>query len=179
MDKKEAFGFYKLIRSEEISWLNLRRQYSQQYLTLISAIFAISLGAFYQFKNDPLLVIAVTLGPLLNILLCITAIKMCNRFYRRFLEGITIQAKIESLLGLDNQREKNQKDAAIHSFPDDKYYLPDRWLKSRKQRSSLDFVNEHMGSGSNRYVQLSFWLLLIANIVLIIGIIISSILQIF
>ena len=179
MDKKEAFDFYTLIRGQEIAWLNLHRQYSQQYLTLISAIFAISLGAFYQFKNYPLLVIAIILGPLLNILLCITAIKMCNRFYQRFLEGVTIQAKIEPLLGLDNQRGKNQKDPVIHPFPNDRYYLPDRWLKSQKQKSSLDFVNEHMKSGSNKYVQLSFRILLVANIVLCIGFIISSILQIF
>jgi hypothetical protein len=179
MDKKEAFDFYKLIRGEEISWLNLHRQYSQQYLTLISAIFAVSLGALYQFKNEPLLVVAVILGPLLNILLGITAIKMCNRFYQRFLEGVTIQAKIEPLLGLDTQREENQEDDTRYPFPDDKHYLPNRWLESRKQNSSLDFVNDHMKSGSNKYVQLSFKLLLVANIVVIIGIIVSSILQLF
>ena len=179
MDKKEAFDFYKLIRGEEISWLNLHRQYSQQYLTLISAIFAVSLGALYQFKEDPLLILAVILGLLLNVLLCITAIKMCNRFYQRFLEGVTIQAKIEPLLGLSNPREEKAENATVWPYPNDKYYLPERWLKSRSQKSSLDFVNDHMKSGSNKYVQLSFWLLLVANIALIIGIIVSSILRLF
>lgn len=179
MDKKEAFDFYKLIRGEEIPWLNLHRQYSQQYLTLISAIFAVSLGALYHFKEDPLLVLAVILGPFLNVLMCVIAIKMCNRFYQRFLEGVTIQVKIEPLLGLSNQREKKAEDDTVWPFPNDKYYLPERLLKSRNQRSSLDFVNDHMKSGSNKHVQLSFRLLLVANIALIIGIIVSSILHLF
>ena len=178
MDKEIAFDFYKQVKEQEISWLNLHYQYSQQYLKLIAAILAISIGAIYQFKNEPLIIFTVITGPSLNVLLCITAIKMCNRFYQRFLEGVSIQAKIEPLLGLNNSRYKNKQDNYIENnkkspFPDDIYYLPERWIESRKHNTSLEFIKENMKSGANKYVQLSFILLLFVNIVLIISIFIS------
>lgn len=179
MERKETFEFYKLIRSEEISWLNLHQQYTQQYLKLISAILAISLGALYQFRTIPFLLIVVIVGPSLNIFLCITAIKMCNRFYQRFLECITIQAKIEPLIGIIYKRKKKKNNTPNFFFPKDEYYFPERWLESRKNHnSSLDFIKNQMRSGSNKYVQLSFRLLLGANILLIIAIIISIIMKI-
>ena len=174
MEKEIAFDFYKQIKDQEISWLNLHRQYSQQYLTLISAILAISIGAIYQFKNEPFIILVVIIGPLLNIIFCITAIEMCNRFYNRFLEGISIQAKIEPLLSIYNLRDKNKGDDDNFPFPDDIYYLPARWVESRIEDNSLDFIEKNMKSGANQYVQFSFWLLLFVNIVLIAIIFVSS-----
>ena len=162
MDESKALEIYKMIKGEETMWLNLHRQYSQQYFTLIAAIFATSLLATYHFRGEPWLTLIVLIAPIVNILLSVTAIRMCNRFYQRFLEGITIQAKLEPLIGLTGPRPDEIE--ASRSFPEDKHILPERWLTGRKQGKAADFVQQKMGGGSNRLVQASFYLLLVANV---------------
>ena len=178
MDKEDAFTYYKLIRDEEKFWLDIHHKYSQQYLTLISAIFAISIGALYQLKNEPLLVLVIIAPSLLNISLCVTARKMCDQIYRFFLEGVAIQKKLVPLIGLDNQRKINLgKTNNFHPFSEDKHYLPERWLKVPEQKLSCDWITKEMYTGSNRYTRITFLLLFVMNIGLIIGIIIFSIIQ--
>lgn len=169
MDESRAFEIYKIIRGEEAIWLNLHRQYSGQYFTLIAAVFGASLAAIYYFKGEPWL-LAVLIAPMLNILLCCTAIRMCDRFYQRFLEGITIQAKLEPLVGLIEPRPEAGEASEDSPFPQDKYILPERWLDSRQQPRAFDFVKENMGVGANRVVRWSFRLLIAANVLLAIAI---------
>jgi len=122
--------------------------------------------------SKPWPTLAVLIAPLLNILLCVTAIRTCSRFYQRFLETITIQAKLSHMIGLTAPRLKQTKSSGPVPFPRDKNILPERWLKGRHLKSSADFVKTKMRYGSNRLIRLSFYSLFLFNAAIAIGIII-------
>lgn len=175
MDENKAFEFYKLVRSEQISWLNLHREYAQHYSTFIAAVFAVTLGVIYQFKDNPWISLAAAIGPVINILLCVNADRVCDRFYQRFLEGITIQAKLEALLDFTSSRSgMGASSESSMPFPQDRYLLPERWLESRQYATAAQFVEANMDAGSNRLVRRIFRLLLVANIGLAVAIVIIS-----
>ena len=162
MNESTAIDIYKVFKSEELMCLNLHRQYSQQYFTLIVAILAASLLALYHFKDNLWIMLFILVAPIVNILLSLTAIKMCNRFYIRFLEAITIQVKLEPLIGFSATRPDASE--ASRPFPEDTHILPERWVTSRKQKKAQDFINDKMKRGSNRWARVSFFLLIVANI---------------
>lgn len=175
MDENRAFQFYKFLASQQISWLNLHREYAQHHLTFIAAVFAVTLGAIYQFKDNPWLSLVVAIGPVINILLCANASRVCDRFYRRFLEGITIQTKLEALVGFTSPRSDIDvsRESSI-PFPQDRYILPERWHDSRQYARAAQFVEAKMDGGSNRLIRRIFRLLLVANIGLTVAIVIVS-----
>jgi hypothetical protein len=84
--------------------------------------------------------------------------KLCDRFYEGMLEAITVTAKLEELLGLDDRSKGNKtvkEDSAV--FPKDDNLIPERWLKSRKNyKTSLEFISAHMNQGSNNMVRRAF-----------------------
>lgn len=167
MEKSDAFEIYKSRISEQAAWLNLHRQTSQQYFTLISVIFAALLAAFFKY-SDEFMSDLTFFGFLLNILLGVTGMRMCFRYYQRFLEEITIMAKIEPLIGLINTRVKIS-DNSISVLPKDESYIPDRWIKSRKGiNKSEEFVKNHKRTGSHKYVHWSFIYLISVNAIFII-----------
>jgi hypothetical protein len=175
MDENKAFEFYKVLRNEQISWLNLHREHAQHYLTFIAAVFAVTLGAVYQIKDNPWLLLATAIGPVVNILLCANASQVCDRFYQRFLEGITIEAKLETLLGFTSPRSGiGVSSESSMPFPQDQYILPERWLESRQYGTAAQFVETNMDGGANRLMRRVFRLLLIANIALAVAIVIIS-----
>lgn len=174
MNDKRALELYRLAREDEISWLNLYRQYSQQYFALVAALFGVSLGAIYHFRNEPWFSIAIIVGPILGALLSIIAVKTCDRFYQRFLESVTIQAKLEPLVGVTEKRSISADSPQLTPFPDDVHYIPERWFESRSQRTAADFVQVNKRKGSNKYVVWSFRVLLMANMALIVGILVNA-----
>jgi hypothetical protein len=175
MDKDKAFEFYRIVTSEQISWLNLHREYAQHHLTFIAAVFAVTLGAIYQFRDIPWLSLAVAIGPVVNVLLCANARRVCDRFYQRFLEVVTIAAKLEDLLGFASPRSTlGASSESSMPFPQDQHILPDRWLEARQYATAVQFVEAKMDAGSNRLLRRIFRLLLVANIVLIVAIVIVS-----
>ena len=81
---------------------------------------------------------------------------MCDRFYKGFLEDVTVTAKLEHEIGLSN--EFNIKDG--HVFPQDAIFVPERWLTDMESYArSVDFINTKMRSGSRRINRITFSLL--------------------
>lgn len=175
MDPSIALELYKIIRADNSSWLNLHRQYSQQYATLIIAIMGASLGALYQFGNSSLTAIGVSIGPILSILLCYNAMAACDRYYRHFLEGVTITAKLEPDIGLRKSRiiEYEQVGKSL-PFPQDDQILPMRWLNSRTQSDSAAFIEENMSSGINFQIRRTMRILVFLNSILLLVILLSA-----
>ena len=163
MNDNTAFELYKLARQDQINFLNLHRQYSQQYFVLITTLFGISLGVLYHFRDNPWIMIALIFGPILGVLLSINAIKACDRFYQRFLENITIQAKLEPIIDVKKVRTILSKEDNIMAFTEDDYLIPERWIKARSCPTSKEFVKTHKRRGVNKYIFLSFLVLIIAN----------------
>jgi hypothetical protein len=176
-DLSTIVEIYRAHLVEKANAINLHRDYSHQYFTLVAAILGVSAAAVHQFRAEPWLVLVVGVGPMLNILLCVTAIRMCDRFYRGFLEHITVLAKLEVRLGLATPLQ-DEREAL--PFPDDKFIMPERWLQARERAgSSAEFVQTHMKEGSNRVVRWTFMFLAAANAAFLIGIVVVVLLQVF
>ncbi len=178
MDSKTAFELYAIFRQENSSWLAAHREHSQQYLTLIAAILGVSIAAISQFEKwNPLLIFIIMIGPLFNWRLCKVAITMCNRSYQAYLEGLSIQSKLEQTIGLTGPRTlplENQ----IAQFPQDAYYLPQRWLETRHFATAKNFVEESMGKGANQVIRQTFEILGLLNFSVALGIFAYAILKI-
>jgi hypothetical protein len=170
-DMATLVELYRAQLGEQANAINLHKDYSHQYFTLVAAIVGVCAAAVHQFGAEPWLVLVVGIGPMLNILLCVTAIRMCDRFYRRFLEHITVLAKLEALIGLAAPLQET--DRAL-PFPDDKFIIPERWIQSRaRTESSAEFIQINMKEGSNRVVRWTFLFLAVANAAFLIGIVIA------
>lgn len=175
-DLSTVVEIYRAHLVEKATAINLHRDYSHQYFTLIAAIIGVSAAAVHQFRAEPWLLLVAGIGPMLNVLLCATAIRMCNRFYRGFLEHIAILAKLEARLGLAVPLRDS---IAALPFPDDKFILPERWIQSRdRAKSSAEFVQICMKEGSNRVVRLTFLVLAVANAAFLTGIIVAVVFQV-
>ena len=175
MDENQTLELYKIVKGDHVSWLNLHREHAEHYLTFIAAVFAVTLGGVYQFKDNPWLSLAIVIGPVVNVLLCANAAQICDRFYQQFLEAITIEAKLEALLGFTNPRPSVPSKSPM-PFSQDQYILPERWLKSRQPyATAAEFVEANMDSGANRLVRRVFRVLLVANIGFAVAIVVISI----
>jgi hypothetical protein len=169
MERDRLFELYLSVRSEQVEWMNRHGQNFRYYVTLIAAMLAATLGALYQFRGSPQFSrLAAVLGFGLNAGLCVVAILACNRSYQRFLEAVTITAKLESFLGLDGARpETAVAGKKGRAFPEDTSLLPDRWLKSRDEVSSADFIARKMNRGANLLTRVTMVILFTLNFVLL------------
>ena len=171
MNSDVALEIYKTTSEQQQSDLALHHQYSKLYFTLITTLLVISLGVVYNFINAPWALLAPTLACMLNSLFCYTAISVCNRYYLTFLESITIKAKLEPLVGLTEARPDEMTRSELPAFPADKFIIPERWLRDRKEYTTAKaFVEGKMKAGANRLIRLSFYFLLFLNILVIVGI---------
>jgi hypothetical protein len=165
LDPEKALELYKVFRTDNASWLRLHREYSQKYVTLITALMVASLGALYQFGNNPWATLGIIIGPILNILLSFNAIAACDRYYRQFLEGVTVQAKLEPFIGL---RQSRVSESGAYScpfpFPQDDEILPIRWLNSRTQSAADSFVQDNVGLGINHQVRRTMRIMIFLNL---------------
>jgi hypothetical protein len=170
-DKSTLVDLYRVHVDEQWNALDLHRSYSSQYFALVAAILGASLAAVDHFREQRWFILAVGMGPLFNAMLCATAIRMCNRFYQRFLEHTTVMAKLESLIGLAAPLEE---EGEAMPFPADKFILPERWIQARdRARSSAEFIQTNMREGSNRVVRWGFIILGGANLVFLVVIVVS------
>ena len=182
-ERDRLFQLYLASRSHEIEWMNRHSTQFEHYLTLVLAILAISLGAGYHFlvtrPDVSWLWWAVGGASIVNAVVVIAALKACDRSYQRFLEEVTISAKLEGLFGYDEhrpndrQQDNNEPDSPQSPpirFPDDTRLIPDRWVKSRaKHRKGTNFRKAKMKGGVNFWVRLTWILLCGSNAMIAIG----------
>jgi len=167
MNPEYALALYRHHSDRQARWLELHQKHCTQFLTLIAAVLAASLAAAHYFPGQTLVLAAVCLGPAVNIVLSLTAIKLCDRCYLAFLEDVTISAKLEREFGLGQRPAGNRE-----YWSKDELFIPGRWHTDRKQhRTSEDFVRANQKRGANSYVQMTFWILLIANALVLAGLI--------
>jgi len=173
LDHDKLFEFYLAVQSEQLQWMNRHEQHFRHYLMLVTAILAATLGAVYQFRSNVLFTLAAaTLGFVVNILLCCFAVLACNRSYQRFLEAVTIAAKLEGFFGLDGPRPSPaHREGSSPRFPKDARLLPERWLESRRQETAAQFVKENMGRGLNLVARITMVILAAMNAGLLVGVI--------
>jgi len=178
MDEKTALELYTIFRHENSLWLANYREHSQQYFTLVITILAASIAAISQFDTlAPPLMLLVAVGPLVNLFLCQIAVSTCNRSYQVFLEGISIQAKLEPIIGLTDPRNPPTEYQPVLQFSKDEYFLPERWLQSRHFATATKFVEEGMKKGANRLITRTFQVLALINIAIFLGIVVYGLIR--
>jgi len=169
MNNDHRFKLYLAMRSEHVEWITRQSEHFSHYLTLVVAILGLTTAAvyhLYESKECDLVVVAVaSVGFGANIALCCVARRACDRFYRRFLEAITVMAKLEASLEL----EKRPSDGA-GPFEDDKHWFPERfWRDRRCHKTGESFVKARMTKGVNSRVRAAMTVLAILNILLFVG----------
>jgi len=176
IDRHKLFRLYLAVRSEEVQWMNRHEQHFRHYVMLVTAILAAMLGAVYQFRGNVLFTLtAASVGFVFNIAFCRLAVLACNRSYRRFLEAVTIEAKLEAFLGLDGPRPSaSDHRGSSARFPKDAHLLPERYLRSRHQGTAAEFVKDNMGEGSNLVARITMGILAALNAILLVGVILVS-----
>jgi len=157
LDDDHILELYKLFRNHLHMSIDLHRQHLQHYLTFITAILGATLVGFFEVSLGWFSLIFL-IGPIINISICVLAIKMCDRFYEGMLESITITAKLEDLIGLSKPRDNKET-----VYPKDNYFLPERWLKGRDFATSAEFVEENMDGGVNDIARKIFIMLSAVN----------------
>lgn len=174
MEKEIAYRMYELFRNERYKSFELHRNTLQNYLAFSVTILGATIVGVLEIRNVGWIGAAIVLGPILNVLVCTLAIRMCNRFYLGALEKISIITKLESLLELKGQvnlTSANQKRAPV--FPGDKYFLPERWVEGTQHKTSAEFIEENMNAGVNRLAKRTFQLLIAVNMLLCIVILLN------
>jgi hypothetical protein len=179
IDKQTALGLYNLFRQENSLWLGKHQQHSQQYFTLIVAILAASIAAISPFSTlHPLLMGLIMIGPLFNVRLCHIATEVCDRAYQAYLEGLSIQSKLEQIIGLTEARNAPTANQQLLQFPKDEYFLPERWLWVRQKfATATEFVDTGMREGANQKIKQTFEVLAKINWMVLAGIAVYAILK--
>lgn len=167
MEEEHAVELYRIHSDGSFRSLDLHRQHAGQYFAIVTPVLAAALAGLYHFSDRTSLLLLMLSAPILNIFVCRLAEDVCDRFYQRFLEEVTVQSKLQALIGLARQRSTPTDASESAPFSGDAHILPERWLMPHSRyRRSADFVRESMNSGSNRGVRRCFRVLLVANIAL-------------
>ena len=168
---------YKLFRVEMIEIFKLHRESLQNYLAFVAVILGATIAGTLQISSIGWIGVIVILGPILNVFVCLLAIRMCNRFYLGILERITISAKLESILGIEEYKLTEVNQGNKTSFFKDIYILPERWMRGRQCDTAEEFIQQRLNAGVNRLAKLIFLSMIVVNILLVIVIIFAVFLQ--
>jgi hypothetical protein len=168
IDRSSLLQLYESMRSQRNTHRAVIFKDLQFYVALVSALlgFAVTLTAFglsHILESPAANPLAVSLFGL-----CILAIPAAGWFivghaltsiakeYQKLAEYLTVEQKLESLLGLDKPLTTqfgSGDDQQI--FPDDSCLLYDRWVSSRTHRTSAEFVDRLLESRKGLHVPLA------------------------
>jgi hypothetical protein len=176
MEEDSAFEIYKLFRGEFFQAIENHRETLQNYLAFAAAVLGATIVGFLQIRDIGYIGAIILTGPILNVSLCTLAIRICDRFYLAFLERVAIIAKLDSALGfLDPVDLTDEGQDKAHVFPEDRYLLPERWIKAGQQYATAEeFIQQHLNAGVNRLARQTFQLLIVVNILLGVAIVLVA-----
>jgi hypothetical protein len=141
----------------------------------VIAILAASIAAISELSTlEPALILLIAIGPLFSVLLCRLAIRICDRSYWAYLEGISIEAKLEPIIGLTEHGSLPEVTGPLLQFSKDEYFLPDRWVKFRHFATAEKFVEVGKKKGANQIINPAFTTLGSINLLLAIGIVVYT-----
>jgi hypothetical protein len=176
MKSDEIVSIYTSFKDDSKGWLGLHHQHFTQFVTIISAVLAVSIAAISQFQNNGWLLLFVVIGPIFNIILCFTATKVCDRFYQRFLEHETVAMKLFLLSGLSQSFSKEVEKRGIELFPESTHLFPERWVNAMSGYGTVEkFVQDYLNKGSNRLIRRTFRTLAIFNVIIGIAVIVFAV----
>jgi hypothetical protein len=142
---EKLLKLYELAINEEHHFLDAHQNRIAFFSGILSALIAGTVaGLFHTSEWYHLAILCV--GPVLIFVVSKIAIDGTFRLYQRFLEAVTIRAKIEQELGLTKKHSVNSN--ATNSYWQSEPIIPLRHIESRKDYKSSDsFIREHSRKG--------------------------------
>lgn len=165
LNPDQLLNLYNLTISRIEGNTQLRGMYTNYFLSVISAITgSIVIGISLLYKTK--LIWFLIIGPIVNLTLCFLAIKICESCSRNFLEQITIAARLEKMIGLENLSEGS--------------IIPEGWLSRQEDFydpnfSTKDYVKKNLYKSSNKILLLVFLSMALISIALAVLVIIIGI----
>ena len=163
-------NLYEIYRRNLVESLKLFQETARHYMMIIIVISGgIFTGIYVHGESHGLLLL---IACIVNAMICLLAVKNCDRFYIGFLEDIAITGKIEEQIGL---LTRDVGSTPPQVFRDDDTMLMNRWQEGRKRYThSQLFVDACMKEGANKYNHQTFHLLAVLNLLLFVYIIVLS-----
>ncbi len=152
MNETSALELFKLYNTAKTEAFKLHRATLQQNLAFSVALIGAVVAAIINIPSPGLPLLALIFVPILNVSICVLAIRMCNRYYLGALEKIAILMKLEPLVGLRDSRSTASEEGEGVALPQDEYFVPNRWIDAEIDRrfpTTESFTDFHMSSGVN------------------------------
>ncbi|MCK4664019.1 MAG: hypothetical protein KAT68_14215 [Bacteroidales bacterium] len=161
----------ELAINEEQHFLQEHQSRIKFYMGLISTLIAATFAGFLNSKEN-FHYYALIIGPILILIISTFAIKGTYRLYQRFLEAITVRAKLEQELGLTERKDNKDKKVYWKTEP----IISSRHIKSRMNSdSSENFIKKSSNKGYHLWTKYLFNLFQLISIVMMIGLFIIGI----
>jgi len=161
----------ELAINEEQHFLQEHQSRIKFYSGLISTLIAATFAGFLNSKED-FHYYALVIGPVLVFIISTFAIKGTYRLYQRFLEAITVRAKLEQELGLTENKHAQEERKYWKTEP----IISGRHVESRiKYESSENFIKKASNKGYHLWTKYLFNLFQLISIIMMIGLIIIGI----
>jgi len=145
IENEKPLKLYELAINEEHHFLDAHQNRVAFYSGILSALVAGTVAGFFQ-ASEWYHLAFLCIGPVLILVLSTIAIDGTLRFYQRFVEAVTIRAKIEQELGLTEEHSVNTNVSG--SYWRSEPIIPLRHIESRKKYESSDaFIKEHLKGG--------------------------------
>lgn len=159
--------------NEEQHFLQEHQSRIRFYTGLISTLIAATFAGFLNSKHD-FHYYSLIVGPILVFIISTFAIKGTFRLYQRFLEAITVRAKLEQELGLTMNDSNNDK----KEFWKDEPLVSSRHIEGRiKYNSSEKFIETQSNNGYHLWTKYLFNLFQIISVIMIVGLVIIGLEQ--
>lgn len=172
IEREELLKLYEIVVKEEHDFLEAHQTRVKFYTSIISALFAASVAGIIK-STAWYHLISVIIGPILTFSVSSIAVEGTFRLYQRFLETVTIRAKIEQALKLTDRLETEDNSSDLY-WPDESLIPPRHIEKRKKYASTKLFLQEHSEMGYHRSSFLLFKSFKIISAILFIGILVMA-----
>jgi len=165
LDKDALLSLYARYHDYMGECLNRHFNVRNYYTALLSALSGLYIGGILQLVitgvnvsrwSMPHYVLFVL--PVTIIVLSVWAIKSTTRYYSAFLRRVVLIAKIENMLGLDNQvkTKKENRPRELVWEKDEKFMVKYYWKSRKDFKESEEFIENKKWKGDNLWATLTF-----------------------
>ena len=171
MQKSELIKIYELSIQEEHYFLDAHQARVRFYTSIVSVLMGATVAGAMR-ATQPHDFLFLSIGPLLAFLTAWIALDGTYRLYQRFLESVTVRAKIESELGLT--KERAAEEGCEESWACEPI-VPNRHIKSRnKYQTAEDFVDESSRTGYHFLTRRLFRMVQLLTAVMLVGLLVMA-----
>ena len=173
-DELDKLTLYEIIINEEHFFLESHQNRIKFYSSILSAIIIATIAGVINSKEEWHLLFLL-IGPLIVLFVASIAKDGTFRMYQRFLESITMRAKIEHDLNLTEKRNDNEE---LGWYIKESIVPPRHQTGRSKFNSTEEFINYHKNKGYHNSTRKLFRSFQFISALLLLVITIAYIIQI-